>query len=132
MMSFNAPGSLAPEFKKRLIQLKIAYVNIGLLLALALPAAAQVSDESATEITETEIAEEEAIEADTDGSLDDTMNSIDVREGLDGIGLSADVRVGYFEGEIDERDGLQTQPRHRSELRASRRRLVVVTAVQAK
>jgi len=27
-----------------------------------------------------------------------------VREGLDGLGLSADVRVGYFQSEIDDRD----------------------------
>jgi hypothetical protein len=100
----KAPGSLTPEFKSRLIHLKIAYTIIGLLLALALPAAAQVGDESAPEITETEIAEEEAIEADTDGSLDDTMNSIDVREEQDGIGLSADVRVGYFDDEVDDGD----------------------------
>jgi hypothetical protein len=87
--------------------------NIGLLLVLALPATAQTIDESEleiieaeveSEITETEIEKEEAIEADTDGSLDDTMNSIDVREERDGIGLSADIRVGYFEGEIDDGD----------------------------
>jgi len=74
------------------------------LLALALPAAAQITEESANDNTEAEIEEEEAIEADTDGSLDDAANSIDVREELDGVGLSADVRAGYFESEIDERD----------------------------
>ena len=84
--------------------MKLTLFNTGLLLALALPATAQISDESAEEITATEIAAEEAIEADTDGSLDDTMNSIDVRKRLDGLGLSADARVGYFQSEIDERD----------------------------
>ena len=60
----------------------------------------RISDEP----TETEIEEEEAIESDSDGSLDDAMNSIDVRDKLEGVGISADVRFGYFESEIDERD----------------------------
>ena len=84
--------------------MKLIYFSTGLLLALALPAAAQVSDESAEEITATEIAEDEAIEADTDGSLDDNLSSIDVIDKLDGLGLSADARVGYFQSEIDDRD----------------------------
>lgn len=104
---------MAPKLEEWLIYLKLTLFNIGLFLVLALPATAQISDESASEITEVEIEsgitqaeieKEEAIEADTDGSLDDTMNSIDVREGLDGIGLSADVRVGYFQWEIEDRD----------------------------
>jgi hypothetical protein len=96
--------------------------NFSLILLLALPATAQTIDESDSEIaevdieseiieaeiepemTEAEIEKEEAIEADTDGSLDDTLNSIDVREELDGVGLSGDVRVGYFEDEIDDGD----------------------------
>ena len=95
------------------MKLKLLSFNIGLLLALALPATAQTIDDSEleiieaeveSEITETEIEKEEAIEADTDGSLDDTMNSIDVREAQDGIGLSADIRVGHFEGKSDDGD----------------------------
>ncbi len=86
------------------IKLKLIIFKICLLLALALPATAQITEESANESTQAEIAEEEAIEADTDGSLDDAASSIDVRGKLDGVGLSADVRVGYFESEIDERD----------------------------
>ena len=78
--------------------------KVCLLLALALPATAQITEESANESTAAEIEEEETIEADTDGSLDDAANSIDVRDELDGVGLSTDVRVGYFESEIDERD----------------------------
>ena len=74
------------------------------MLALALPATAQITTKSAEEKSETEIEIEEAIEADTDGSLDDSANSIDVRRVLDGIGMSLDVRVGYFQSEIDERD----------------------------
>ncbi len=73
-------------------------------MALTLPATAQITEESANDKTETEIEEEEAIEADTDGSLDDAANSIDVRKELDGVGLSLDVRAGYFESEIDERN----------------------------
>ncbi len=65
---------------------------------------AQTTDDFSDEKTETEIAEEEAIEADTDGSLDDATNSIDVRRVLHGIGLTADVSVGYSRSEIDERD----------------------------
>ncbi len=84
--------------------MKFIVLKIFLLLALTLPAAAQITEESANESTQAEIEEEEAIEADTDGSLDDAANSIDVREELDGVGLSFDVRAGYFESEIDERD----------------------------
>jgi hypothetical protein len=90
------------------IRLKLNVIKICLLLMLALPAVAQIAEESteesAEEVTESAIKEEEAIEADTDGSLDDASNSIDVRDELDGIGVSADIRVGYFDKEIDERD----------------------------
>ena len=90
------------------IRLKLNVISICLLLMLALPAAAQITEESTEEsveeVTESVIKEEEAIEADTDGSLDDASNSIDVRDELDGIGVSADIRVGYFDTEIDERD----------------------------
>ena len=95
------------------------------LCALALPAFAQSTDEPAVEKTEREIAVEEAIVAvklsdevtateltveeaiaeDTDGSIDDASNSIDVRTVRDGASLSADLRVGYSETEIDERNG---------------------------
>ena len=74
------------------------------MLAFALPASAQFITESDEEKTESEIEIEEAIEADTDGSLDDSANSIDVRHVRDGIGLSLDVRVGYFQSEIDDRN----------------------------
>ena len=104
MASIDAPGSLAPKLEEWLIQLKLMLFNIGLLLLLALPATAQTIDESESEFAEAEIEKEEAIEADTDGSLDDTMNSIDVRDEQDGIGLSADFRVGYFQWEIEDSD----------------------------
>jgi hypothetical protein len=72
-----------------------------LLLVIALPSAAQITDEP-DKITESEI--EEAIEADTDGSLDDSTNSIDSAGVLKGVGIRADLRVGYFDFEIDEDD----------------------------
>ena len=60
------------------------------MLALASPILAQTTDEYTDEKTEIEIAEEEeAIESDSDGSLDDAMNSIDVRDKLDGVGRIA-------------------------------------------
>ncbi len=131
MVSENPPSSFTLDVAKQLIKLKLTVFKICLLLALALPATAQIIEESATEDTEPEIAEEEAIEADSDGSLDeesakeymdpeiaeeeaieadsdgsldDAMSSIDVIEVPDGVGLSADVRIGYFDSEIDERD----------------------------
>jgi hypothetical protein len=100
----NPHRSFAPEIQEQLIKLKLIVVKVCLLLALALPATAQITEESANENTAAEVEEEEAVAADTDGSLDDAANSIDVRDELDGVGLSADVRVGYFESEIDERD----------------------------
>ena len=77
-------------------------LGVFLLLALSLPATAQIAAEPTDEGTDLEIAE--AIEADADGSLDDAANSIDVRMVPNGVGLSVDVRVGYFQSEIDERD----------------------------
>jgi hypothetical protein len=56
------------------------------------------------EITESEIAKEEAIAEDTDGSLDDASSSIDVRNVREGTSVNADVRIGYSQSEIDERD----------------------------
>ncbi len=69
---------------------------------LMLPATAQITEEPAEEVTAAEIEEEKAIEADTDGSLDDATNSIDVRDELDGVGVSADARVGYFQTDFEE------------------------------
>jgi hypothetical protein len=64
------------------------------MLALASPILAQTTDEYTDEKTEIEIAEEEeAIESDSDGSLDDAMNSIDVKNKLEGVGLSGDIRI---------------------------------------
>ncbi|MEE9597292.1 MAG: hypothetical protein V3V96_10995 [Acidiferrobacterales bacterium] len=104
VVSENPPSSFAPDVAEQLIRLKLTAFKICLLLAVALPATAQITEESAKEDMEPEIGEEEAIESDSDGSLDDAINSIDVIEVPDGVGLSADVRIGYFESEIDERD----------------------------
>ena len=54
-----------------------------------------------TELTETE---EEAIEADTDGSLDDADSSIEIDEDQRGLSLRSDVRIGYSSFDVDERD----------------------------
>jgi hypothetical protein len=75
-----------------------------LLLALASPSRAQIADDAAEHLTESDIAEEQAIEADYDGSLDDATSSIDLINTLDGFRLTADVRVGYFQTEIDEQN----------------------------
>jgi len=104
VVSENPRRSFAPNVAEQLIKLKFMVFKICLLLALALPAMAQITEESAKENMEPEIAEEEASESDSDGSLDDAMSSIDVVEVPDGVGLSADVRIGYFESEIDVRD----------------------------
>jgi hypothetical protein len=95
-------------------------LKVFFFLTLAVPLAAQELDqaeeeelesevaevaEKFEEKTESEIAEKKVEEADSDGSLDDATNSIDVDKILDGFGASADVRVGYFQTDIDERDG---------------------------
>jgi len=74
------------------------------MLAVTSPLFAQTANDPAEEMIASEIAEQEAIEEDSDGSLDDATNSIDVKRVLIGIGLSTDIRVGYFESEIDDRD----------------------------
>ncbi len=64
------------------------------MLALASPLFAQTTDEPAQnvladdpeeEMIESEISEQEAIEEDSDGSLDDATSSIDVKKVLDGV-----------------------------------------------
>lgn len=102
-------------------RLKFKTPVVLLLLVIAFPAAAQITaapaatsvdstntqaasiepnaDEVPDEVTETEI--EEAIEADTDGSLDDSINSLDTKSVRKGVGLSADLRVGYFDFDIE-------------------------------
>lgn len=80
-------------------------VFLWLTMALPAPAPAQTTAESLQEQTASEIAEEEAIAEDIDGSLDDSANSIDVRKVLDGVSLTSDIRIGYAESEIDDRDG---------------------------
>ncbi len=76
--------------------MKITALYACLMLTLALTATAQLVDESAEEAV--------AVAADSDGSLDDTANSIDVRNVRDGVSVTADIRAGYFESETDERD----------------------------
>lgn len=67
----------------------------------ALSAHAQSVEEAADEeLTATEIAEEEAIEADIDGSIDDASSSIDVDK-TEGIGVSGDLRIGYSSADVE-------------------------------
>jgi hypothetical protein len=74
------------------------------LHALTSSVFAQNTDVGVEESTAAELAEEAAIAADSDGSLDDATNPIDIKNVLSGIALSADIRVGYFESGIDDRD----------------------------
>jgi len=67
--------------------------------------------------------EEVAIEADTDGSLDDADGSISLREVVRGFNLSADFRGAYEGTEIDSSDGesisedlLESRARMRADL----------------
>ena len=78
--------------------------TIFLWSTMALSAPAQTTAESLQEQTASEIAEEEAIAEDIDGSLDDSASSIDVIGVLDGVALTTDVRIGYAQSEIDNRD----------------------------
>ena len=49
--------------------------------------------------------EEEAVAADTDGSLDDADGSIEIEEVEEGLSVAADVRAGYAGSETEEGDG---------------------------
>lgn len=84
--------------------MKLFEVTVCFLLATTSPLFAQGPDEPAEEVTTSEISEEEAIEEDYDGSLDDATSSIDVKNVLEGLSLTADVRVGYFQFDLEERD----------------------------
>jgi len=79
-------------------------VSLFLVCSIASTVLAQTVDETSDEVRAADTAEELAIAADSDGSLDDATNSIEVRKGLEGISLTGDVRIGYFQSEIDDRD----------------------------
>lgn len=93
--------SLAMNSRRNLVnQVAIAVL---LILASLSPALAQTDEEASEEPTASELAEETAIEADSDGSLDDASSSISVKDVITGFRLSGDVRVGYFNTAVDER-----------------------------
>ena len=71
-----------------------------LLIGQAAHSLAQTNDESA----ETGVAEEEAIAADIDGSLDDAYGSIEISEEQRGLTLTADTRTAYIRTNVDDRD----------------------------
>jgi hypothetical protein len=81
-----------------------AVFSLVVLHALTWPVFAQNANVGAEELTAAEVAEEAAIAADSDGSLDDATNSINIKKVLDGFALGADIRIAYFESEIDDRD----------------------------
>jgi hypothetical protein len=68
--------------------------------------ASQALAQSADEPDEILTEEEQAIESDSDGSLGDAEGSInlDLEDLREGIQLDADLRLGYFENEVDQRD----------------------------
>lgn len=84
------------------MQLPVLLVFIS--FAATSPVLAQTGNESADDKTESGITKDEAVLADSDGSLDDATNSIDIDKILEGFALTGDVRMGYFQNEIDERD----------------------------
>jgi len=82
--------------------MKPQYLAIIVVVTFASHAVAQNLDQRDEVLTE---EEEQAIEEDSDGSLDDAESSIevDLDELQEGIGLDTDLRVGYFENEVDDR-----------------------------
>jgi hypothetical protein len=86
--------------------------------------AQEASDEPDHTATDTILTTEEAaIEADTDGSLDDAEGSISLRKIVRGFNLSADIRGAYAGSELDSSDGesisedvLQSRARLRADM----------------
>lgn len=79
-----------------------------LLLCQAVPGQAETDETAAEEPTDSEIAAQEAIEADTDGSLDDAEGSIEITEVQRGFSLTSDVRTVYSHSDTDNRDNSNT------------------------
>jgi hypothetical protein len=85
----------------------LRYIAFTLVICAA-PSIAQTTDDvPAEELTEDQIAEEEAIAADSDGSLDDATSSIDVEKIVEGIGFSTDLRLAYAGTDVDFGSGLE-------------------------
>ena len=88
----------------------LAWLTVAVMLVFVLPVYAQSSDEQAADVPVPveKTAEEEAVAADTDGSLDDADGSIEIEEVEYGLTVAADVRLGYADSETDERDGSES------------------------
>jgi hypothetical protein len=80
-----------------------------LLLSLTVPAQAQTVDEASELQPDTETAENQAISADGDGSLDDADSSIDIKKEEHGVSVEADVRTEYSGSDTDNRDRSNTE-----------------------
>jgi len=78
------------------------WLAVAILPAFALIAYAQPDDEQQPAA---KTATEEAVAADTDGSLDDAKGSIEIQEIERGFSLTPDVRAGYSGSDIDNQEG---------------------------
>jgi hypothetical protein len=84
------------------------WIPVTLLLCQAVPGQAETDETAAEEPTDSELAAQEAIEADTDGSLDDAEGSIEITEVQRGFSLTSDVRTVYSHSDTDNRDNSNT------------------------
>ena len=92
---------------KNVLPVFACVVGALVLVVLSLPATAFAQDDEADSDTIL-TTEEAAIEADTDGSLDDADGSISLRKIVRGFNLSADIRGAYAGSELDSSDGEST------------------------
>ncbi len=88
--------------------MRYLWIPVTLLLCQAVPGQAETDETAAEEPTDSELAAQEAIEADTDGSLDDAEGSIEITEVQRGFSLTSDVRTVYSHSDTDNRDNSNT------------------------
>ena len=82
------------------------WLVVAILPAFALIAHAQSVDEQQPEV---KTATEEAVAADTDGSLDDADGSIEIKETEYGLSVAADARGGYSGSKTDGPGGSESE-----------------------
>jgi len=90
-----------PAWFRRMGFFRIAVVAVFLQAATGI---AQTAEEGADDPADTELTVEEEIAADIDGSIDDADSSIEIKAIERGFNLTADVRAGYTQSNIDNRD----------------------------